>query len=124
MALNEDGTMAGFFESLHELVTQYRLTKSYVRTSCNTGKLYRGVRWMWNEDYKRMFLEGRIHEASYRRPAGQKPMQRGDRIHGKYPICASTAYVYVNGLLRLFPPGMTLKEIKYKLKTELKCTKK
>lgn len=118
VAVNSDGTMAGYFESMYDLCRIYHLTNHHVAVSCNTGKLYRGMRWMWDADYKRLWLEGRTHELRYTRPDGQKPMQRGDKIGGI--VGDHTAYMYVCGLLRRFGPDVTLEQIKEQLKAEEK----
>ena len=100
VAVDKDGSMAGCFDSIKDLAEQHKLTKHHIVRSCKTGKLYRGVRWMYEEDYHRYWLNGQTALLSYERPDWQKPMMRGDG-HDHYCNDAKCRE-YVRSLIKRF----------------------
>ena len=65
VALNGDGTVAGRWESMYALCKEYGKDNRWFRDSCQTGRLYLGRRWMWEDDYNRAVREKRKDELVY-----------------------------------------------------------
>ena len=109
VAVNTDGTMAGCFDSIKVAHEKYHLTRHLIVRSCRTGSLYRGLRWMFEDEYRTAWLEGRTDELRYERPSWQKPMQRGDRVlTGASP---SSLRSYCRALIRVYGEDVTLGDI-------------
>lgn len=111
VAVDTDGSMAGCFDSIKALHEQYHLTKHHIVNSCKTGKLYRGVRWMYEEEYHQLWLEGRTTELAYERPEWQKPMQRGDEKFRFAKANPTSLHIYLKCLSKYFDKSKTLAEI-------------
>ena len=51
VAVNPDGTMNGWFSGIMDAMTVYRLDRTSILRSIRTGKPYRGLRWVYKDDY-------------------------------------------------------------------------
>lgn len=58
VAVGRDGMLVGRWESMYELCQASGKDCRWFKVSCNTGRLYLGLRWMWVEDYEREHGEG------------------------------------------------------------------
>lgn len=116
VAVDCDGTMAGVFDTIKTACDKYGLTAHLVRRSCKTGSLYRGIRWMYENEYHQAWLNGRTDRLRYDRPKWQKPMQRGDRAgHGPSD---ETLRTYVRTLIKIYGPNATLADIARRIGTD------
>lgn len=109
VAINTDGSMAGCFDSIKTAHDKYHLTRYLIVKSCRTGSLYRGLRWMFEDEYRKAWLEGRTDELRYERPSWQKPLQRGDRVNTG--ISAANLRSYCRALIRIYGEDVTLGDI-------------
>ena len=71
VALKCDGSMAGWFECAGD-VRKVGCVPSSVLHSLRTGKLYRCIKWMYDDDYKKYFNSGRTSELAYTLKEGFK----------------------------------------------------
>lgn len=113
VAVKQDGSMGGCFDSIQTVCEKYGFTAWHIRRSCKTGSIYRGIRWMYEEDYHDLWLQGREQTLAYTLPEWQKPMQRGDRRDHTANIVSLRAYC--RSLIRRFGRQMTLDEISVQL---------
>lgn len=109
VAVNTDGTMAGCFDSIKVAHEKYHLTRHLIVRSCRTGSLYRGLRWMFEDEYRKAWLEDRTDQLRYERPDWQKPMQRGDRVLAG--ASSSSLRSYCRALIRVYGEDVTLGDI-------------
>lgn len=77
VAVDADGSMCGYFERIVDAARKYNLTAGKISDACKTGHLYYGLKWMYNDDYHKLWLEGRTHELAYKRTKYTQPMKKG-----------------------------------------------
>lgn len=51
VACNPDGTMNGWFDGIMSAMLIYRLDRTSILRSIRTGKPYKGLRWVYKQDY-------------------------------------------------------------------------
>jgi hypothetical protein len=59
VAVNTDGSVSGYFESIKEAVDKYGMDRHSITDSCKRGNLCRGLRWFYMEDFKILFFTDR-----------------------------------------------------------------
>lgn len=67
VAVREDGSMAGWFESYACALKKYNLHKGGIWKSIKTGKPYKGFRWVYKEVYDKHYKDCTLHELSFKR---------------------------------------------------------
>ena len=118
VAVNPDGSMAGCFDSIKVAHEKYHLTRHLIVRSCRQGGLYRGYRWMFEDEYRKAWLEGRTADLAYERPAWQKPLQRGD--HQGKGTSLTSLRCYCRALIRQYGSDMTLGQISEQIDISMK----
>lgn len=61
MALNEDGSMAGWFESMALAKRLYGIPRDAILKYIKTGKPYKGFKWVYKEVYDEHYRNCTIH---------------------------------------------------------------
>ena len=56
VAVNPDGTMNGWFDGIMDAMTIYRLDRTSILRSIRTGKPYKGLRWVYKDDYDQVAM--------------------------------------------------------------------
>lgn len=51
VAVNPDGSMNGWFDGIMDAMRLYHLDRTCILQSIRTGRLYKGLRWVYKEDY-------------------------------------------------------------------------
>jgi len=77
VAVGNDGAMAGYFEKIMDAVRKYGFTAGKLGEAIKTGKVYYGFKWMLDDDYKKLWLEGKTHELAFERTKYNRPMTKG-----------------------------------------------
>ena len=116
VAVNTDGSMAGCFDSIKVAHEKYGLTRYMLTKACKTGNLYRGIKWMYEDEYRKLWEQGKTDTLKYERPEWQKPLQRGDRVNNG-PSAASVR-TYIRALIKVFGEDVTLGELKRRIDIE------
>ena len=109
VAVNTDGSMAGCFDSIKVAHEKYGLTRHLLTKACKTGNLYRGIKWMFEDEYRHLWEQGKTDMLKYERPEWQKPLQRGDRVNTGTSL--SSLRTYARALIKAFGTDITLGEI-------------
>lgn len=113
VAVKQDGSMMGCFDTIQIACDKYGLTPWLIRKACKTGSIYRGIRWLYEDDYHLLWLQGRTRTLAYSLPEWQKPLQRGDRPHKG--ASQGSLKTYCRSLIKTFGRSMTLDEIAVQL---------
>lgn len=109
VAVNTDGTMMGCFDSIKVAHEKYHLTRHLLTKACKTGKLYRGIKWIFEDEYRKLWEQGKTDTLQYERPDWQKQLQRGDRVNTGTSL--SSLRTYARALIKAFGTDITLGEI-------------
>lgn len=65
VAVKPDGSMGGFFEFIRDACLIYGMDRHGISNSCRRGTICHGFRWMYDEEYRKYWLEGRTNELVY-----------------------------------------------------------
>ena len=66
VGINPDGTVAERYESSYAC-QKAGMWRTKLLESCQTGCLYRGLRWMWEDEYLQAVADGRVGELVFER---------------------------------------------------------
>ena len=77
VAIDADGSMCGYFDGIVYAARKYHLTAGKISEACKTGRIYYGLKWMYDEEYRKLWLEGRTHELAFKRTKYNQPMKKG-----------------------------------------------
>lgn len=67
VALNEDGSMAGWFESMALAKLKYGIPRDAIWKSINTGKPYKGFKWVYKEVFDEYYRNCTLDTLAYKR---------------------------------------------------------
>lgn len=65
VAVNEKGEAVGYYESVSEAAQINGIYRRLVTESLRTGKPYKGFKWIREEEYRKLWFEGRTLELSF-----------------------------------------------------------
>ncbi len=66
VAVKPDGSMGGYFEFIRDACLIYGMDRHSITDSCKRGTICFGFRWMYEEEYRKYWLQGRTHELAYK----------------------------------------------------------
>ena len=66
VAVKPDGSMGGYFEFIRDACLIYGMDWHSITDSCKRGTICFGFRWMYEEEYRKYWLQGRTHELAYK----------------------------------------------------------
>lgn len=84
VALNEDGSMAGWFESMALAKQKYGIPRDAIWKSIKTGKSYKGFKWVDKETFDKHYKDCTLHKLSYKRDHQRD--SKGRWVKGHTPI--------------------------------------
>lgn len=65
VAIKTDGSIAGYFDFIKDAVEKYGMDRHSITDSCKRGTICRGLKWMYEEDYRKYYMECRTNELAY-----------------------------------------------------------
>lgn len=65
VAVNPDGSVAGYFEYIKDAVAKYGMNRHSVTNSCRRGTICRGLKWFYEEDFRRIYESGEFEKLKY-----------------------------------------------------------
>ena len=65
VAVNTDGTMMGYFERINDAAGKYGFKRHGISRAARSGKIYRGIKWMHEKDYRNYYELNRTDELAY-----------------------------------------------------------
>lgn len=65
VAVNPDGTVAGFFEYIKDAVEKYGMDRHSITDSCKRGTICRGLRWWYEEDFRDIYMSQDLDKLKY-----------------------------------------------------------
>ena len=65
VAIKPDGSIAGYFDFIKDAVEKYGMDRHSITDSCKRGTICRGLKWMYEEDYRKYYMECRTNELAY-----------------------------------------------------------
>lgn len=74
VAVNPDGTVAGCFDFIKDAVALYGMDRHSITDSCRKGTICRGLRWYYEEDFKKIFMEQRLDELKFELDPNRDPL--------------------------------------------------
>lgn len=74
VAVNPDGTVAGCFDFIKDAVALYGMDRHSITDSCRKGKICRGLRWYYEEDFRRIYMEQRMDELKFTLDPNRDPI--------------------------------------------------
>ena len=57
VAVNPNGKVAGIFDSIKDAVAIYGMDRHSITDSCKKGTLCRGLRWYYEEDFRKIYMD-------------------------------------------------------------------
>lgn len=65
VAVNPDGSIAGYFECIKDAVDKYGMDRHSITDSCRLGTICRGLRWWYEEEFREIYLRGETDKLKY-----------------------------------------------------------
>ena len=65
VAVNPDGSVAGYFEFIKDAVDKYGMDRHSITDSCKRGTICRGLRWWYEEEFREIYLRGEFEKLKY-----------------------------------------------------------
>jgi hypothetical protein len=65
VAVNPDGSIAGYFECIKDAVEKYGMDRHSITDSCRLGTICRGLRWWYEEEFREIYLRGETDKLKY-----------------------------------------------------------
>lgn len=65
VAVNPDGSIAGYFEFIKDAVDKYGMDRHSITDSCKRGTICRGLRWWYEEEFREIYLRGEFDKLKY-----------------------------------------------------------
>lgn len=65
VAVNPDGSVAGYFECIKDAVDKYGMDRHSITDSCRRGTICRGLRWWYEEEFREIYLRGETDKLKY-----------------------------------------------------------
>lgn len=65
VAVNPDGSIAGYFEFIKDAVDKYGMDRHSITDSCKRGTICRGLRWWYEEEFREIYLRGEFEKLKY-----------------------------------------------------------
>lgn len=65
VAVNPDGSIAGYFEFIKDAVDKYGMDRHSITDSCKRGTICRGLRWWYEEEFREIYLRGEFEKLRY-----------------------------------------------------------
>ena len=65
VAVNPDGSVAGYFECIKDAVEKYGMDRHSITDSCRRGTICRGLRWWYEEEFREIYLRGETDKLKY-----------------------------------------------------------
>lgn len=65
VAVNPDGSIAGYFEYIQDAVDKYGMDRHSITDSCKRGTICRGLRWWYEAEFREIYLRGDIDKLKY-----------------------------------------------------------
>lgn len=65
VAVNPDGSVAGYFECIKDAVEKYGMDRHSITDSCRLGTICRGLRWWYEEEFREIYLRGELDKLKY-----------------------------------------------------------
>ena len=65
VAVNPDGSVAGYFERIKDAVEKYGMDRHSITDSCRRGTICRGLRWWYEEEFREIYLRGETDKLKY-----------------------------------------------------------
>lgn len=65
VAVNPDGSVAGYFEFIKDAVEKYGMDRHSITDSCKRGTICRGLRWWYEEEFREIYLRGEFEKLRY-----------------------------------------------------------
>lgn len=65
VAVNPDGSVAGYFECIKDAVDKYGMDRHSITDSCRRGTICRGLRWWYEEEFREIYLRGENDKLKY-----------------------------------------------------------
>lgn len=65
VAVNPDGSIAGYFEFIKDAVEKYGMDRHSITDSCKRGTICRGLRWWYEEEFREIYLRGEFEKLKY-----------------------------------------------------------
>lgn len=65
VAVNPDGSVAGYFEFIKDAVEKYGMDRHSITDSCKRGTICRGLRWWYEEEFREIYLRGEFEKLKY-----------------------------------------------------------
>lgn len=66
VAVNPDGSVAGFFEYIKDAVDRYGMDRHSITDSCKRGTICRGLKWFYEEDYRQIYMKCEFEKLRYK----------------------------------------------------------
>ena len=65
VAINPDGSVAGYFEYVKGAASKCGITRHSITYSCRKGTICKGFRWYYEEDFRKIYEEQRMDELKF-----------------------------------------------------------
>ena len=107
VALNEDGSLAGWFESMAIAHRKYGILRTGILRSIKTGNPYKGYKWVYKEVFDKHYRECTLDKLAY-----QKDKQRDNRgywVKGHSPVRHTEE---TKSILKKYAPEQSYKQAK------------
>ena len=73
VAVNPDGTVAGYFESIKEAAEKSGRERHSITNSCQRKSICKGFRWYYEKDFRKIYEGQRLDELKFSFRASYRP---------------------------------------------------